>query len=372
MSRTVLAPVPAGASGAGHHAHDPQAQQKHGLPDTLDGTEPRRNMPSRSRVGWLVGSIGYIYVYLREKVDAGERRRRLIEERDGAERLLGGAVKALGVTILAQGIQHPDLTGLLEAIGRAEARREAAVADIGASEKLQTAEEARLGAQEAACEAESTASDRASHEADELIRGVSRDNQETAARLSRARDARARLERDAEAADATPDGREKAANLRHEAAGKQSEETTLEVQVARLDAQLAEMRERSATLRIEAQAAHAKLEAAGTMRRSAGSAMKASIAGHARQRVDAAREVAELTDQLGRAATQARSTDPLLGPMYQSIDRLEETMSDRAQQIASLDLARDHYDIKKLVTGVGLLTSLVALTAAVLWFALKR
>src|SRR5262245_26747302 len=33
----------------------------------------------RSRLGWAPDSIAYIYVYLRGKVDAGERRRRLIE-----------------------------------------------------------------------------------------------------------------------------------------------------------------------------------------------------------------------------------------------------------------------------------------------------
>jgi hypothetical protein len=33
---------------------------------------------SRSRLRWAAGSIGYIYVFLRDKLDAGERRRRLI------------------------------------------------------------------------------------------------------------------------------------------------------------------------------------------------------------------------------------------------------------------------------------------------------
>src|SRR5690349_2334962 len=39
----------------------------------------------RSRVRWLGESVAYIYVYLRGKLDAGERRRRLSEERTGAE-----------------------------------------------------------------------------------------------------------------------------------------------------------------------------------------------------------------------------------------------------------------------------------------------
>ena len=86
-----------------------------------------------------------------------------------------------------------------------------------------------------------------------------------------------------------------------------SEEETLEAQVARLDAQLVEMREQSSSLRAAAQAARAKLEDAVATRRSAGSAMKASIAGHTRERADAEREVVELTEQLGRAGAQSRS-----------------------------------------------------------------
>ncbi len=363
MSRTVLAPLPAGSSrplnGSARLSASPAGSE-------------RSDTAGTSRIGWLAGSIAYIYVYLREKLDAGARRRRLTEERDGAERLLGGAVKQLGATILSQGIQHPDLTGLLEAIGRADARREAATADIAASEQLLAAEEGRLGAQELVLEAEWNASDKANRNAEELTRGVSRENQEVASRLARARDARARLERDAELAEASLDGKQKAAHLRHEAAGMKSEEETLEAQVSRLDAQLVEMREESSALRAAAQAARARLEEAVATRRSAGSAMKASIAGHTRERADAEREVVELTEQLGRAGAQSRSPVAALAPLYQSIDRLEETLSDRERQIAAIDQAQAQYDHRKLITGVGLLTGLFALTAGVLWVVLRR
>ena len=364
MSRTVLAPLapgptprPVGNSGVG-----------------VAGPRDARRAPAAatSRLGWLAGSIGYIYVYLREKVDAGERRRRLVAERDGAERLLSGAVKELGLTILKHGIQHGDLTGLLEAIGRAEARRETATADIAASEKLISAEEGRLGAQELVLESEWNACDKASREAEELIRGVSRENQDTATRLARTRDARTRLERDADTAEAVPDGKQKAAHLRHEAAGKKSEEDALASQLARLDQQLLEMREHSSSLRADAQAVRAKLEAAVALRRSAAAAMKASIAGHSRERADAEREVANLTEQLGRAAIQARPPAAELTSMYQSIDRFDDTLADRGQQIAALDQSLTHYDHKKLLAGVGLLTGLFALTAAVLWVALRK
>jgi len=362
MSQTVLAPLPTGSSRP-IGPRTPRPSGPTGGAEALAGT---------SRIGWLAGSIAYIYVYLREKLDAGALRRRLAEERDGAERLLGGAIKQLGATILAQGIQHPDLTSLLEAIGRAEARREAAAADIVASEKLLTAEEGRLGAEELVLEADWNACDKANRNHEELTRGVSRENQESASRLARARDARARVERDAELAEASPDGKQKAAHLRHEAAGMKSDEQALEAQVARLDAQLVEMREQSSSLRAAAQAARAKLEAAVATRRSAGSAMKASIAGHTRERADAEREMVELTEQLGRVGAQSRSPVAALAPLYQSIDRLDETVTDRERQIAAIDQAQAQYDHRKLITGVGLLTGLFALTAGVLWVVLRR
>ena len=105
-----------------------------------------RRLPAapRSRLRWLGESVGYIYVYLRGKLDAGEHRRRLVEERSGAETLLAGALNELGQVVLREGIQHAELTGLLEAIGRAHARREAAVADTATSESLQQTEATRL------------------------------------------------------------------------------------------------------------------------------------------------------------------------------------------------------------------------------------
>src|SRR4051794_36779236 len=42
----------------------------------------------RSGLRWAGDSIGYIYVYMRGKLDAGEWRRRLTEERDGAQTML--------------------------------------------------------------------------------------------------------------------------------------------------------------------------------------------------------------------------------------------------------------------------------------------
>ena len=68
------------------------------------GCRRRRAGPARASAG-LGESIGYIYVFLRGKLDAGERRRRLVEERAGAEALLAGALNELGHDDPARG--HP-------------------------------------------------------------------------------------------------------------------------------------------------------------------------------------------------------------------------------------------------------------------------
>jgi len=323
----------------------------------------------RSGLRWAAGSIGYIYIFLRDKLDAGARRRRLSEERVGAEALLSGALNELAVVVLREGVQHADLTGLLEAIGRAHARRESAAADMTASGTLQQAEAARLGAQEAAAETEWTASDRASRDADEILRATAADRNVASARLSRLKDERSRIAREKTNNDAG--GEARAAQLAHEAMGLAHEQRALDEQIERLDRQLADLRDSSAASRAAAAAAKAKLEQAVASRRDAASAMATSIAGRQRDRADAEREAADLTDQLGRATNELRPPHGVLLSAYQNIDRLNETIADRGAQIAAIEQMQGHYDLRKLLTGVGLLTSMLIATAAALWAAFK-
>jgi hypothetical protein len=324
----------------------------------------------RSRLGWAGESIGYIYVYLRGKLDAGERRKRLTEERVGAEALLSGAINELALGVLREGISHPDLTGLLEAIGRAQARREAAAADMAASDGLQQAEATRLGAQEASAEKAWAAADRAARDADEILRAATGDRRTAETRLDRVRDDRARLDREAAGAGAALDP-VRAAELAHDASGLAGDERALQEQVARLDRELADLRAKAAGLREAAGAAKGKHETAVGARRQAASAMAASIAGRQRDRADAEREVADLTNQLGRATAEVRPPHTALLSGYQTIDRLVETIGDRTAQLAALEQARGAYDQRKLLTGVGLLTSVLLASAALLWVVLR-
>jgi predicted nucleic acid-binding Zn-ribbon protein len=330
-------------------------------------TERRVAEAPKQGLSWAGDAIGYIYVYLRDKLDAGARRRRLTEERSGAESLLSGAINELAATILRDGVQHPDFTGLLEAIGRAHARREAAASDVEAADTLQQNEATRLGAQVEAADAEWTASDRTSRDADEILRGATADRDTAGGRLARVKDERARLAREMGASGSDA----RAAQLAHDAVGLADEQRALEELTEKLDRQLADLRDNSAALRGAAAAAKAKLEQATAARRDAASAMSASIAGRQRDRAAAEKEAADLTEQLGRAAAEIRPPHGALLSAYQNIDRLTETIADRGAEIAAIEQMQAHYDQRKLLTGVGLLTSMIIATAAALWAVLR-
>ena len=214
---------------------------------------------SRSRVRWLGESIGYIYVYLRGKLDAGERRRRLLEERSGAETLLAGALNELGQIVLRDGVQHAELTGLLEAIGRAHARREAAAADAATSESLQQnggdaarrTSRRRRGRMDRRRQAPAASPSRSCAPRPPIAARRARvwRGSRTSARASNATPRRERSRR-----------RRAAAQLAHDAAGLAAEQRALEENAERLDAQLADLRDKAATLRDAAAAAKAKLD----------------------------------------------------------------------------------------------------------------
>src|SRR5450432_1350672 len=360
LSRTMLATPGNGFTGPQTIAMTPSAMTR------------QNGFASTSRLGWAGESIGYIYVFMRGKVAAGKRRKRLGEERDGADTLLAGAIRDLGLTVLREGVQHPDLTGLLEAIGRAEARREGAIADLAASEHQKEVEEGRLAERETALEADWKTADAVNREADEVLRAASAEHETASTRLRRVLYERARLDREAEAAAALPDGQDRVAHLKHENDGLVGEARALEEQTARMAKQLADLREKSAVLRATAGAARSKLDEAIATRRQAAAAMAASVASHVRERANAEREGADLTEALGRAAIQARPAVSSLLSVFQRIDRLQETIVDRNRELAALERAAAHYDQRKLFTGVGLVTMLLAAGVATLWWTLRK
>lgn len=296
-----------------------------------------------SQPAWAraVDSIRYVFVFLRGQVHAGERRRSLAQEREGAERLTESALFDLGAAVLREGLQGEALTGLLEELGRAQARREAAISDLAAAEKAQAAEDLRLGIEQSACEAEWTACDAGAREVEEMLRGLERERQEASAALSRA-----------SRSGADP-------------------RTPLEDRLARLKQQEAGLRDRAAALRASTVAARAKLDRAVAARRDTGAAMAASITGHARERATAERQIRELTVQIGGVAAEKRPRNPALFPLYERIDRLRDTIEDRQRQIAQVERMAGHFDRRKLAAGLGLLGSVLGVLGVAIWALLR-
>jgi hypothetical protein len=58
--------------------------------------------------------------------------------------------------------------------------------------------------------------------------------------------------------------------------------------------------------------------------------------------------------------------------VFQRVDRLQETIVDRGGELAALERAAAHYDQRKLFTGIGLVTVLLAGGVAALWWSLHH
>ena len=144
--------------------------------------------------------------------------------------------------------------------------------------------------------------------------------------------ARVKDERGADRArrrDERPRRRRAAAQLAHDAAGLAAEQRALEENAERLDAQLADLRDKAARCATPPRPRRRSWIRSSPARRQAASAMAASIAGRLRDRVDAEREIADLTAQIGRVAADVRPPHATLLSGYQNIDRLTETIGDR-------------------------------------------
>lgn len=292
---------------------------------TLVATAPATASPTQAAPLRALSHVRYLFVYLRGRWAAEERKRRLGEEKEGAERLLGSAFSELGQTILREGHSAPDLTGLLEAIGRAQARREGAVADLKSAEQLQAAEDLRQGRRHESAQAAVTAAEEAARELDELLRAAERD------------------------VTSAPD---------HE---RPRHQQVLET-----------VRQRRQTAQEGLAKARAQLEAVARERRQTAAQISVGLSGHSRERAEAEREIASLTAQLGQAAHQCKLGVPSLKLALGRIERLETTISERTRAIAAIDLSLGHYDKKRVAVGAAILLASLTFVAAGLWLWLSH
>jgi hypothetical protein len=293
------------------------------------------------RARQLLDSVHYVFTYLRGRLDADARRRRLAEEREGAARLVSGALSELGQSVLGEGVNSPELTGLLEAVGRAQAQRETALAEIASTETFRAAEEIRLGDLETHVRAELHACEKGVEEADRTLRQLE--------------DERRKL--------AGPGGSAGtgAANVT-----KNQENAASELRRAHLDQQYDATRERAAALRAAGLAARAKLDQATAARRQALAALAASITGHARERAETEGRIQELQTQIGRISWHLRIPDQRLISRYERLDRHQQTITERDRQIAMVEKLAGRYDRRKLGIGIGVLAGIVLVATLLL------
>jgi hypothetical protein len=310
------------------------------------GTPP----PSRGAILRAFDALRYVFTYVRGRIDAEERRRDLVDERDGAKRLVEGALAELGQTVLGEAAKTspptPELAAALDAVARAESRRRAAVGDIAVAEKFLSSEDLRLASEQASAESEWKACDTGAQGIDKMLHQVDEERRALDAETSRLREA---------------------SGGRSDALDRRPERAALDEKRARLDDQYGSLRERAAALRASTIAARAKLDHAIAARRQAAAAMAASLVGHTRERADAERQVRELTIQVGRLACGLRLPDPALLPGYARVDRLEETIVDRDRQIVAVERTMGHYDARRLATGLGVLTAILGVLGVSLW-----
>jgi hypothetical protein len=292
--------------------------------------------------------LRYVFLYVRGRIDAEGRRRALVEERDGAHRLVHGAYAELGQIILAQPDASPELAGPVEAVRRVEAQRATAIADLAAAEKFQAADDLRLGLEQASAETELNACERGAAELDRTLRQMEEERREIDTELGRHRDP----------------------NHGSTARGN-SDATALESKRANLEVRYGSQRERAAALRASTIAARAKVDQASAARRQAAAAMAASLVGHARARGDAEASIRELVAEIGRVATQIRFPLSSLLPGYARVSRLEQTIVEREREIESVERMMGQYSLTKLATGVGLLSAILCVLGASLWALLR-
>ena len=302
---------------------------------------------SVAALGWA--ALRYVFAYVRGRIAAEARKRNLVAKRNGAQQLLEGALFTLGQILVAEEVRAPEVASLIERVAKERARRDAADADLAADEQLQLSNDLRLGIHQSNAENDWAACETRAVEIDRLLRQIE--------------DERRRVVDDIH--------RLGAISRASDTATKNREPGALDQKRTLLDEQYASLRERAAALRAMTIARRATFDQATAARRQAAAAVTASLAAHARERTEADQQLRLLTIQTGRAAMQAHLPLPALQASYAELTRLEATIADREQQIASVQSLLARTDLRKLAIGAGLMVAIGAVLFAGAWALLR-
>jgi hypothetical protein len=298
--------------------------------------------PNQTSLGRASEAVRYVFTTFRGRIAAEERRRQVAADRKEATQLSESTLIEIGQTVLAQAIRTPELGELCDALTRMKKRRDAVIVDLAAAEKLQAAEDLRLGLLEASVEAEWDAYERSVAEVERTL---------------------ASNEADRTALGQGPSG------VIPSPAGQAG--TAAPSEGARLDERHRTLRERASALRASSLAARARLDQAKATRKRMTATMAATVAGHTRERATIDEEARILTTRIGARSVEARVASPYLAATYERFDRLQEALRSHDAELTRLEHARRGLDLKKLALGVGVIGACAGVIGAGVWALLR-
>jgi hypothetical protein len=292
-----------------------------------------------------------VFIYVRGPIDAEDRKRGLIREREGALRLVEEVLLGLGQGVMAEGssVKAPEVADIIDAVVQTHLRRDAAIADLAAAESLKASDDMKFAVEESNARNDEKACDVGAAELDELMRKIQDERREVAAQVGQLR-----------GSSSGPDDQNCG-----------PERAVFDQQHAVLERQFDALRERAAALRATTIAARAKLDQAIAARRQVAAAMTATLSAHARDRADAERQIRQLMVQLGRAAVRARMPGHALTRGYAHVARLEATIATKDRLIAGLQGTIAGADRRKLQLAVGVLVAILITIGLSLWASLR-
>lgn len=308
-------------------------------------------VPAGWRRPWQ--DVFYLVTFVRGRLATQERKRNLVEQREGARRLLEGTLFGLGQLALAETPAPQELAELADAVAQARKRREGAVADLAAAEKLQVSEDLRLGIEQSTAETDWNNCAARAGDLDRLLESLDDERREVDESLQRLRAPRPV---GSAAASTGPDEGRIAA---------------LEKKRSLIEEQYRSSRERAAALRASTLAARAKFDQATASRRQAATALAANLSAHARDRGDAETSIRELTIRIGSESARLQVPRPALAAEYENVARMQAAIATHDQQMAILEGMQmqnvDRDDSRKLAMGFGVLAVLLTAIGAGAW-----
>jgi|GEM_PF-5289774 len=271
------------------------------------------------------------------------------EVRKRAEEALIGVGRVVASRAGSVSISAPGLAELVEALARARAHLDSAIAEGPSFEKLRGSTDLQLGLELANAETEWKACAARAAGLDQLLANLEEE--------------RRALSVQAPPLQSVPP-EWPGANCPLD---RTSLETWLDQQRLEIEERYRSLREQAAALRATTVAARGKLDQAAATRQKAEAALMVSVGARAAHRSEAEAQVRRLTLGLGRAVTRARPSEAALLPAYDEWRRLEATAAslDRRVERLPAPLGRGHPG--KLAVGVTLVVVLVGAVGAGLW-----